>query len=171
MPYTPISNTCRRGKRVNLKVHCPERKKNRGTREKTYSLHFFPYSCKQLNKGEDIWMISTHKVSNQDFTIPPKGSRRSNYNKHTRVWLRKGWELLQREFDRERLILIATCRPVKPRIISSVVLTKRYQLRDQWDKIQLRASGVTQPKPPLMSLVIFVIFWQFDLLFKLCLVM
>ena len=36
------SNTYRRGKRVNLKVHWSEMKENRGTREKTYSLHFFP---------------------------------------------------------------------------------------------------------------------------------
>ena len=100
--------------------------------------------------------------------IPPKESRMSNYNKHTRVWLRKWREFLQQEFDRERLNLIATSRevtkcpslggltvkqPVKPKIISSVILTKRYQLRDQWDKIQLRANGTTQPKPPLICIV------------------
>ena len=101
--------------------------------------------------------------------VPPKRSRRRNSNKHTRARLRKRRKYLQQEFDREGLNLIATCRDVtkcpllrtlkfkplekpKPRIVSNIVLTEKYQLRDLVNKIQIKPSKIP-PEPPLICLI------------------
>ena len=100
--------------------------------------------------------------------VPPKKGHRRNPNKHTRARLRKRRELLQQEFDREGFNLIATCTDVtkcpslrtlklkplekpKPRIVSNIVLTEKYQLRDLGDKIQVKPSKIPT-EPPLICL-------------------
>ena len=79
---------------------------------------------------------------------------------------------MQQEFDREGLNLIATCRDVtdspslrtlrikpvdkpklKPRIVSNIVLTEKYELRDLGNRIQVRPSVEVKPEPPLICLV------------------
>ena len=101
-----------------------------------------------------------------------KRFKKRKYNKKTRERIRRRKELLQAEFNKEGLNLIATyrdvtsCPPVreqfrkkigKPKVIDSVVLREPYTIKDLGDKILVKPRVCYQPKrpvePPLICLI------------------
>ena len=101
-----------------------------------------------------------------------KRFKKRKYNKKTRERIRRRKELLQAEFDKEGLNLIATyrdvtsCPPVKeqfrkkigkPKVISSAVLREPYIIKDLGDKILVKPRICFQPEqsvePPLICLI------------------
>ena len=107
-------------------------------------------------------------MDTQKLTSVPK--RKRNFGKSTRLRLKKRRELLQQEFDREGLNLIATYRdtiqcpplprfkikiPGKPKVVSIVSLKNGFELKDLGDKILVkpRASAPVQAQPPVICLV------------------
>ena len=90
------------------------------------------------------------------------------FSKSTRQRLRKRRQLLQNEFDRQVLNLIATFKDVTscplfkerqqkstavPRIISNVVSKYKYEIRDLGEQIQIKPHNTLKPEAPVICLL------------------
>ena len=100
-------------------------------------------------------------------SIPTKKAKRVKYSKSTRQRLRKRRQLLQDEFDRQGLNLVATFKDVTgcpsfkerqrksragPKILSNVALENKYEFRDLGNKIIIKPY-IPKPEPPVICLV------------------